>query len=24
LIEKEVLFPRLGDSGVTSGFSKLY
>ncbi|KAF2566134.1 hypothetical protein F2Q68_00027994 [Brassica cretica] len=25
LIEKEVLFPRLGDySGITSGFSKLY
>lgn len=24
LIEKEVLFPRLGDSGTTSGFSKLY
>lgn len=24
LIEKEMLFPRLGDSGVTSGFSKLY
>ncbi|CAG7907936.1 unnamed protein product [Brassica rapa] len=24
LIEKEVLFPRLGDLGITSGFSKLY